>query len=117
MIKVAPSVVFTLPVSPVTTIVLHPPEQLVLEIRVTGGYKFSVWFRNGEGPDSKSFFDFGDEIYLVEETNSHDLGVYEVQLGVFPDQVAPAAVKFHVVEQGISAFLSVFLTISCVVYS
>ena len=73
-------------VSP-STIILSPPEKLVLEVRATGQYNFIVWLRNGNQAGLSSFpisntdnFAHFSEIYVNDMTTMDDLGVYEIQL-------------------------------------
>ena len=80
-------------VSP-STIILSPPEKLVLEVRATGRYNFIVWLRNGNRalPDSSAAFPVSNtdnfahfsEIYVNNMTTMDDLGRYAVQVPVAP---------------------------------
>ena len=90
------------------TIILSPPEKLVLEVRATGQYNFIVWLRNGNQAGLSSFpisntdnFAHFSEIYVNDMTTMDDLGRYEVQLppgasGIsFTDQI-----EFMVIAPG-----------------
>ena len=75
-------------VSP-STIILSPPEKLVLEIRATGRYNFINWLRNQNLAGSSGFpvsntdnFAHFSEIYVKDMTTMDDLGWYEVQVPV-----------------------------------
>ena len=84
-----------------STIILRPPEKLVLEVRATGGFRFIEWGRNG-APVSiplTRFAHFG-ETYVTGETTVSDLGLYEVGLAPLSGQAAPSQVEFFVVEPG-----------------
>ena len=75
-------------VSP-STIILSPPEKLVLEVRATGQYNFIVWSRNGNSAGSSGFpvsntenFAHFSEIFVNDATTMNDLGLYEVDLPI-----------------------------------
>lgn len=89
-------------VSPAITI-LHPPEKLVLEIRLTGRYLNISWSRNGVeiGFSLTNFVHF-DEIYFKDNTTLGDLGVYEVGVNIHSGQAPPPKVTFIVIELGMS---------------
>ena len=70
-------------------IVLDPPEKLVLETRVSGGYRQLDWNKNGNAftlvqgqPFTITLQEFSNffEIFVREPTTVNDLGVYEVDL-------------------------------------
>ena len=99
--------------SPDTTIILRPPEQLVIETRLTGGYQTIDITRNGlriSDPEMimepQFIVDFG-EIYLVTSTTASDLGVYDVEPRALGGQTFLGDVRFFVVEPGtLSQFFS-----------
>ena len=70
------------PVTP-TTIIITPPEKLVLEIKTTGRFWFIQWRRNADPlflpNDAPNFVHFGD-IYYTNMTTMQDLGIYEAVL-------------------------------------
>ena len=75
----------TLEVVSPSTIILSPPEKLVLEVRATGQYNFIVWSRNGNLAGSSDFpvsntdnFAHFSEIYVNDMTTMDDLGRYEI---------------------------------------
>ncbi len=84
-----------------STIILRPPEKLVLEVRATGGFSFIPWTRNGAlvSIPITRFADFG-ETYVTGETTVSDLGLYEVRLALLSGQGGPSQVEFFVVEPG-----------------
>ena len=93
-----------------STIILSPPEKLVLEVRTTGQYNFIVWTRNGiiAIPDSTAAFPVSNtenfahfsEIYVNDMTTMDDLGVYEVQLPGAPGISAADQIGFIVIAPG-----------------
>ena len=92
------------PVSP-TTIILRPPEKLVIEVRTTGGSRFVGWSRNGRPLPflPETFVDFG-EIYVKDNTSMSDLGEYRVSYVLDSGQAfstAQARIQFFVIEPGI----------------
>jgi hypothetical protein len=88
-------------VSP-STVILNPPEKLVLEIRTSGGYRRTRWSKeeNLEPflPD-ESLTHFG-EIYFAENTSLDDLGRYSVYLEPQPGQIQTSNVSFLVISYG-----------------
>ena len=97
-------------VSP-STIILSPPEKLVLEVRATGQYNFISWNRNGN-PDitdptaafpvsnTDNFAHFS-EIYVNDMTTMDDLGRYEVQLPGGASSISAAdEIEFTVIAPG-----------------
>ena len=105
-------------VSP-STIILSPPEKLVLEVRATGQYNFIVWTRNGDQVSTSGFpvsntdnFAHFSEIYVNDMTTMDDLGVYDVQLPGGASSISAAdTVEFIVIAPG-NNYLS-FIDISC----
>lgn len=93
-----------------TTIVLNPPEKLVLEVRATGRYRSLSWSRNGiiEGNagfrvSNENFAHFG-EVYVKDNTNMADLGLYEMEVNpnpIYADQTKPPKITFFVILLGI----------------
>ena len=92
---------YYIPPNGVTTIIIRPPERLVIETSATGGYQINEFKRNGLIiSDSQYFFGFG-ETYLVGSTTAHDLGVYTVSLRPLPGQSFRSDdIQFLVVEPG-----------------
>ncbi len=94
-------------VSPTTTI-LRVPEKLVLEVRATGQYDFIDWFRNGNIQGTGDFnptiqqLPHFNEIYVKQETNVTDLGVYNVELLSLSGLTRPPRINFAVVAPGMS---------------
>ena len=66
-------------VSP-TSIVLVPPEKLMLEIRTSGRFFFVQWLRNGDplflNNFAPNFVHFG-EVFYDNVTTMEDVGVFE----------------------------------------
>ena len=94
-------------VSP-TTIILRPPEKLVIELRTTGGYFFVEWSRNGNqlALPVESFVDFG-EIYVKDHTSMSDLGEYRATYALASGQqfsTSEIRVVFFVIAPGTAAF-------------
>ena len=98
-------------VSP-ATVVLNPPEKLVLEVEASGAYNVIEWDRNGvessataEGTDfqvqqPEEFPNFY-EIYVRDPTTTDDLGIYTVEVlpgGIF--QLEPDTIEFTVLPYG-----------------
>ncbi len=97
-----------------SSIILLPPEKLVLEVRTTGRYFFTSWSRNGIGTGLPgSFVHFG-EVYVAENTTMEDLGRYEVVLNPAPssDQILSTRIRFDVILPG-TVFRSCACTNSC----
>ena len=93
-------------VSP-STIILSPPEKLVLEVRATGQYNFIAWTRNGNFAGSSVFpvtntdnFAHFSEIYVNDMTTMDDLGLYDVQLPGAPGISAADTIEFMVIAPG-----------------
>ena len=93
-------------VSP-STIILSPPEKLVLEVRATGQYNFIVWTRNQNPAGSSGFpvinndnFAHFSEIYAKDMTTMDDLGLYDVQLPGAPGISAADTIEFAVIAPG-----------------
>ena len=94
-------------VSP-STIILSPPEKLVLEVRATGQYSFIVWTRNGNPASSSGFpisntdnFAHFSEIYVKNVTTMDDLGRYDVQLPPGASGISAAdEIEFTVIAPG-----------------
>ena len=90
---------------PPTSVVLLPPEKLVLEIIATGRYLFTDWIRNANpqfiSNDAPNFIHFG-EIYYTENTAVEDLGEYVVDLVSAPDgsQEVGLSISFIVASPG-----------------
>ena len=103
------------------TIILRPPEKLVIEVEATGRYEFISWSRNGnqfsEMMTSQFFVSFPNifpilselanyfEIFVREPTTESDFGVYEVELDPLdPNTQTFAAnggqVEFAVIQAG-----------------
>ena len=84
-----------------STVILRPPEKLVLQIRATGRYNFIEWSVNGGQPVfiPERFADFG-EVYIRDNTTASDLGLYEVDLALLSGQTSPDEVEFFVIEPG-----------------
>ena len=94
-------------VSP-STVILSPPEKLVLEVRTFGRYNFIQWIRNGNVAGLSGFpamtgvnYAHFTEIYVNDSTSMTDLGVYEVEMNTFPGQVRPDVVTFILIAPGI----------------
>ena len=97
-------------VSP-STIILSPPEKLVLEVRATGQYNFIVWNRNGNPASSSDFpvsntdnFAHFSEIYVNDMTTMDDVGLYDVQLPGAPGISAADTIEFMVIAPGKSQY-------------
>ena len=91
-----------------STIILSPPDKLVLEVRATGQYNFIVWTRNGNIAGSSSFpvsntdnFAHFSEIYVKDMTTMDDLGRYEIQLPGGASGISAAdTIEFTVIAPG-----------------
>ena len=97
-------------VSP-STIILSPPEKLVLEVRATGRYNFISWNKNGNpaSTDTTAAFPVSNtenfahfsEIYVKDMTTMDDLGLYEVQLPAGASGISAAdQIEFNVIAPG-----------------
>ena len=91
------------PVSP-TSIVLVPPEKLVLEIRTSGRFFFIQWIRNANPVflfnDAPNFVHFG-EVFYDDETSMQDLGSFEAVVEPAPNSGQPIRrVDFTVMSSG-----------------
>ena len=67
------------------SIILNPPEKLVLEVQTSGRFLFTQWQRNGDMAAGLGSFQPGDEnfahfteVYTSKPTTDADLGVYEI---------------------------------------
>ena len=97
-------------VSP-ATVVLNPPEKLVLEVEASGAYSTIRWDRNGEEfsttegagfqvQQPEEFPNFY-EIFVRDPTTADDLGIYDVEVligGIF--QAEPDDIVFTVLPYG-----------------
>ena len=90
-----------------STIILSPPEKLVLEVRATGQYNFISWVRNGNAAGSSGFpitntdnFAHFSEIYVNDMTTMDDLGRYDVQLLGVPGIWTANEIEFTVIAPG-----------------
>ena len=101
------------------TIILRPPEKLVIEVEATGRYESISWTRNGNlfsemmtcqffvrfpfvSPTSSELANYF-EIFVREPTTESDFGVYEVQLDILDpnNQITiPGEVDFAVIQAG-----------------
>ena len=90
---------FTPPFSPVTTIVIQPPEPLLFETRATGGYRNLMYYKDGKVLTSPKVYHFG-EIYFINRTTIEDAGVYRVRFSNHLGQRRPADLTYIVVEPG-----------------
>lgn len=108
-------------------IIIHPPEKLVLEIKTAGRYSSIEWRKNGivAGQSSfpvsaQSFAQFG-EVYVVENTATEDLGVYDVILNPAPhsNQSTPAGIRFTVLPLGTELYVFVgwFFSVCSMIWS
>ena len=79
-------------------IVLDPPEKLVIETRVSGGYRQFDWTKNGypftlaQGqPFTVALQEFSNffEIFVRDSTTVNDLGVYWVDLVLIVESQVP----------------------------
>ena len=91
------------PVSP-TSIVLVPPEKLVLEIRTSGRFWFIQWLRNADPlflfNNAPNFVHFG-EVFYDDETTMDDLGLFETVVEPAPNSGQPIRrVDFTIVSPG-----------------
>ena len=87
-------------VSP-STIILSPPDKLVLEVRATGQYNAILWFRNGNLAGSSDNFAHFSEIYVNNMTTMDDLGRYEIQLPGGAQAISAAhEIEFTVIAPG-----------------
>ncbi len=83
-----------------TTIILRPPEALVLQVRTSGRYLSIQWVVNGVIPTTPERFVHFNEVYIRGTTTVSDLGLYEVSLALNSGQQAPDEVEFLVIESG-----------------
>ncbi len=86
---------------PPTTVILRPPEPLVLQVRASGRYFNIEWSVNGvfiTTPVTR-FVHFR-EVYIRDTTSMSDLGLYEVGLAETGGQAVPDEVEFFVIEPG-----------------
>ena len=97
-------------VSP-SSIVLTPPEKLVLEVKATGRYNYIKWTKNGNSAGSDDFpvtsdniFHFG-EVFVQNETTLDDLQVYGAELIPHPGQTAPKRVEIVAIQGGMSGII------------
>ena len=91
-----------------TSIVLRPPQKLVLEARATGRYVFFDWSKDGISYSSGTTFlpQFPEEfphffeIYVVDPTTIDDMGLYEVTVAPNAGQQSPDEIEFTVIAPG-----------------
>lgn len=88
-------------VSP-STIILLPPEKLVIEVKTTGGYLSLGWSVNGDRLTT-NIVHFG-EIYFAENTSEADLGLYQLIYTPLTGQLVRSdeSVQFAVIRPGIA---------------
>jgi len=81
-----------------TTVILSPPEKLVLEVRATGHYFSLRWNLQSVTADvslNDALVHF-DEMYMKDRTSMDDLGIYVVNAHPWPNsaQETPTSVEF-----------------------
>ena len=96
------STVFLERVSP-GIIFIHPPEELVIEVKVHGRYIRTLWSKNLNNIETELLYSNGN-IFAVKETTLDDLGLYEVC--VLPDvsigqRLIPTSLDFIVTHPGL----------------
>ena len=86
-------------------IVLHPPEKLVIELKVTGRYQNIQWLKNAIPLtiEPQQFPNY-NEILVYSTTTQDDLGLYEVSVGANPlsQLLVPPELDFSVISPGMA---------------
>lgn len=84
-----------------STILLDPPDKLVLQVKSTGVYDFIQWSRNSIEFVTYDNFAHFTEILVINETTIDDLGVFTVELCSSQNLGPLEVVTFDVIEPGI----------------
>ena len=88
------------------TIILVPPQKLVMEVSADGEYEFIRWSKDGNAiiPSSNDsrYFAYFTEIHFIEVTSIVNTGIYEVLVQTMSEFMTPNSLQFVIIEIGIT---------------